>query len=495
MDPRSCYSSSNLLIGKGRTEWREIGNNREEVSNILLNGNNYNIKDKLTNFDSNDMESRDVSESHQAHQKSTNSAQQAPLKQHPVQHYPVQHHPLQHYPVQHQPVQQHPVQHQPVQQNPVHRQPVQQQPILNRPHPRIASAENEPEIFLKQYFAQSRLHFIGSWRNRLPTMVNRLLKKKKNENQIQQTVIKNIRDGQTMKDKGGEGERVRERGVTLFTKENLIDSNAGSPYPSSIQNNFREVGEKGSSGRDLIFDVRGHLEDDEDEEDREDAEKDIIAFNSYLNNHNHSDLINDENAFNVDTGNNHTNQSNSTDYYDNNTDIRISPSSSISNYNKNQMATTGNNHLTRIVIHLDMDCFFVSAVLRSEAMKYLRDQPVAVAHSADTPYIVSSTPSNISNNIATSTTTISSHLYSPMHSSSTSSFTSSSSHSAAHSVSSPTKLKGIGEQSIISTSNSLSPSTTTSPPRPPTVSTSFSSSSEISSCNYPARISGISYSY
>ena len=503
MNPKVVYSSSSCSriseeITSGSDERRGVGDSCEEDSNIPSDSNNY-IKEKLPNLAENYRESRNFSESHQAHQQSSYSIQQHHVQQHHVQQYPVQEHHVQQQPVQQQPVQQHhvqqqlvqqPVQQQPVQQNPmqqhpvqqhhvqqpVQQQPVQHQPNLNRPHPRIASAENEPEIFLNQYFAQSRLHFIGSWRNRLPTMVNRLMKKKKKENQIQETGIESTREARVVKGKEGEGEGEGERG--------------------DISNNWsskKKVGENSSFERDLRFDVKSNLEDDE--EDGEDAMRDIYAFNSNRSSHNHLDLMNGSNAFTA-------NASNSINNNDNTIDSSISPTLSVGKFSKNQMTSTPSKHLhlTRIVIHLDMDCFFVSAVLRSEAMKYLRDQPVAVAHSADTPYVVSSIPSNI--NISTSSLTVQPHNPSSSSSSSSSSFSSSSSsaisssspYPATYSISSPSRLKQTGDQAIPTeknlTSNSLPPSSSISPPRPPPTSTSFSSSSEISSCNYPARMSG-----
>ena len=473
MNPKAAYSSSSCSriseeITSGSDVRRGVGDSCEEDSNIPPDSNNY-IKEKLPNLAENYRESRNFSESHQAHQQSSYSIQQHHVQQHHVQQYPVQEHHVQQQPVQQQPVQQHHVQQQLVQQ-----QPVQHQPNLNRPHPRIASAENEPEIFLNQYFAQSRLHFIGSWRNRLPTMVNRLMKKKKKENQIQETGIESTREARVVKGKEGEGEGEGERG--------------------DISNNWsskKKVGENSSFERDLRFDVKSNLEDDE--EDGEDAMRDIFAFNSNRSSHNHLDLMNGSNAFTA-------NASNSINNNDNTIDSSISPTLSVGKFSKNQMTSTPSKHLhlTRIVIHLDMDCFFVSAVLRSEAMKYLRDQPVAVAHSADTPYVVSSIPSNI--NISTSSLTVQPH--NPSSSSSSSSFSSSSSsaisssspYPATYSISSPSRLKQTGDQAIqtekILTSNSLPPSSSISPPRPPPISTSFSSSSEISSCNYPARMSG-----
>ena len=278
MNPKAAYSSSSCSriseeITSGSDVRRGVGDSCEEDSNIPSDSNNY-IQEKLPNLAENYRESRNFSESHQAHQQSSYSIQQHHVQQHHVQQYPVQEHHVQQQPVQQQPVQQHhvqqqlvqqPVQQNPMQQNPiqqhtvqqhhlqqqlvqqhpvqqhpvqqhpvqqhpvqqhpvqqhhlqqqlVQQQPVQHQPNLNRPHPRIASAENEPEIFLNQYFAQSRLHFIGSWRNRLPTMVNRLMKKKKKENQIQETGIGSTREARVVKGKEEEG--GREFDVKIFS--------------------------------------------------------------------------------------------------------------------------------------------------------------------------------------------------------------------------------------------------------------------------------------
>jgi hypothetical protein len=126
--------------------------------------------------------------------------------------------------------------------------------------------------------------------------------------------------------------------------------------------------------------------------------------------------------------------------------INISSSNSSSSAKPSSISS---GKIFRVVIHLDMDCFFVSAVLRSDSMAYLRDQPVAVAHSSDTPY----TPSPAS---ASTTTSISDKF-----------------------SLSPSKPATI--------SNNRSPS---SIPSSTSSSSSFSSSSEISSCNYPARASG-----
>lgn len=137
----------------------------------------------------------------------------------------------------------------------------------------------------------------------------------------------------------------------------------------------------------------------------------------------------------------------------------------------------------RVVMHLDMDCFFVSAILRSDGMKHLRNEPVAVAHSADTPYTNTSVTSpsgaytaGVSHISGPTYTATGSSNPRPLHSS-----TSSSSSSSA-SFSPTTTATAISADDVTSIRQTKGNTTVPTP--------NFSSSSEISSCNYPARESG-----
>ncbi|MGI4775682.1 MAG: hypothetical protein ACRYE9_01940 [Janthinobacterium lividum] len=44
------------------------------------------------------------------------------------------------------------------------------------------------------------------------------------------------------------------------------------------------------------------------------------------------------------------------------------------------------NYLTRKIIHVDMDCFYVSASIRDK--QHLLDQPVPVGHSSKTREVI-----------------------------------------------------------------------------------------------------------
>jgi BRCT domain, a BRCA1 C-terminus domain/impB/mucB/samB family len=267
----------------------------------------------------------------------------------------------------------------------------------NRQHPRIASVETEPEMFLKQYFTQSRLHFIGSWRNRLPTMVNRLLKMKKAQADAEQT------NKTTSSSESGQGY---------------------SPAPTNTVNGFATDSgiENGSHSNSLMGGMDNDHSDDEcDDERRGDN---MLDFSTKGGNA----------LFFPATQ---------------------APLQGKGNYGEAAYRQSGAT--SRVVIHLDMDCFFVSAVLRSDGMKHLRDQPVAVAHSADTPYNNTSSSSDMSYSRSV--------------------------------LPSPGPGSGPG-----ASAPSLSNRSTMSPPKGLPSSyispSSFSSSSEISSCNYPARESG-----
>ena len=332
----------------------------------------------------------------------------------------------------------------------------QRAPIESRPHPRIASVENEPEMFLKQYFAQSRLHFIGSWRNRLPSMVNRLLKMKKAQAASAQSgegVVSVPLGSNTADIKGA----LHERNKSENKNKNKIEATIKCKVDKELS----------GAGVDLR-DPRDHHDDD-------DVDVDVEADSS---------------------------------------DIIISSSEVGSGIGSGSFNTTGVTHsilkgskTARVVIHLDMDCFFVSAVLRSEGMKHLRDLPVAVAHSADTSY-----------NNTTFTPGIGPAPYpgpgqpftSPFNASmalpTSSSFTPSSSSSTSSSTSSSSFTPGSASSFLPS---EMRPPSSSYPPVPSNMNTSpvprvstgntattsaastFSSSSEISSCNYPARLSGI----
>ena len=163
--------------------------------------------------------------------------------------------------------------------------------------------------------------------------------------------------------------------------------------------------------------------------------------------------------------------------------------------------TTGVTHsilkgskTARVVIHLDMDCFFVSAVLRSEGMKHLRDLPVAVAHSADTSYNNTTFTPGLSLNLCPGpgpgqpfTSPLKASMVLPA-------FSSSSSTPGSASSFLPSEMRPP------SSSYPPVPSNMSTPPVPrlstsntatTSAASTFSSSSEISSCNYPARLSGI----
>ena len=149
--------------------------------------------------------------------------------------------------------------------------------------------------------------------------------------------------------------------------------------------------------------------------------------------------------------------------------------------------------MERTILHMDMDCFFVSAVLRSEGMKHLRDLPVAVAHSADTSY---------NNTTFTPGIGPSTGPGQPFTSPFKAGMTLPTSSSATSSSSTPGNASSFlpSEMRPPSSGYPPLPSNTNTPPgpRPSTGNTAttsaastFSSSSEISSCNYPARLSGI----
>ena len=269
-------------------------------------------------------------------------------------------------------------------------------------HPRIASAENEPEIFLKQYFAQSRLHFIGSWRNRLPGMVNRLLKIAKLRSQI----LQDARKISNATEHGGHGASRSEGGYK-----------------------GRSEGQLGM-GR--------NNSDDENENEN-------------------NDLHGADDMFGADC----TKQSNT-----------VLNNNSSGNAHKGVVNAVCSQ---RVVLHLDMDCFFVSAILRSDGMKHLRNQPVAVAHSADTPYTNTSVTS-------------SSGVY-------TAGASNTSRHSSGHSnkageASNSRPLPSSSSISITATSADDISSVRQIKGNMSVPTPNFSSSSEISSCNYPARESG-----
>ena len=284
----------------------------------------------------------------------------------------------------------------------------EQQPVnRNRQHPRIASVETEPEMFLKQYFTQSRLHFIGSWRNRLPTMVNRLLKMKKAQADAEQSSKLTT-----------SSLKLREDHSTART--NTVDDSAlDGRRENQSHSNILMTGMDIDNSDDECDDQRRGDEMLDFETKRGNALFQSAAYAPLQNKGNHGE----------------------------------------GDYSRSSASTS------RVVIHLDMDCFFVSAVLRSDGMKHLRDQPVAVAHSADTPYNNTSSASDMSY----------SHSILP----------------------SPGSGSGSGPGSSLSNRSAMSPprglpaSYIKSPPSYPPISTSsFSSSSEISSCNYPARESG-----
>ena len=360
-----------------------------------------------------------------------------------------------------------------------HPHPTQHHPVQSRPHPRIASAENEPEIFLKQYFAQSRLHFIGSWRNRLPTMVNRLLKKKK--------IACQLLDIERERESSKGIESTKGGGEIIQYAE---DSRAGSLDLDSIRKkscpfNVDEAKKNLENNKsEMKLSYGTESQEEEEEEAREDGDNDIYAFSG---NNSNIGIIN----YNSKNGSSNCKNSKSKS----NDNDNILSSSSDGNHKITSIAShsrTYNNTepTTRIVIHLDMDCFFVSAVLRSEAMRYLRDQPVAVAHSADTPYIVSSISSNVSSSTTNTTSAFLSSLSPPRPSFSSSS-------SIVTTIASPTSSSSsVIPHSILSSPSSTTSPSLPSPPPPPasssssSSSSSFSSSSEISSCNYPARASG-----
>ena len=131
----------------------------------------------------------------------------------------------------------------------------------------------------------------------------------------------------------------------------------------------------------------------------------------------------------------------------------------------------------RVVIHLDMDCFFVSAVLRSEGMRHLRDLPVAVAHSADTSY--NNTTFTPGSGPGSSLTSPHKALPTP------------SPHDNSSLV--PSEMRPPSSRYPPHPPNVITTPLPRYPQNPPTTSSAstFSSSSEISSCNYPARLSGI----
>jgi BRCT domain, a BRCA1 C-terminus domain/impB/mucB/samB family len=267
----------------------------------------------------------------------------------------------------------------------------------NRQHSRIASVETEPQTFLKQYFTQSRLHFIGSWRNRLPTMVNRLLKMKKAQADAAHSKLK--------------------------TSSSEVSF---SPAQTNTVNGLATDGgrENGSHSNSLMTGMDNDNSDDECDDQRRGDE--MLDFSTKGGNA----------LFHPATH---------------------APLQSKVNHGEGDHRQS--SAISRVVIHMDMDCFFVSAVLRSDGMKHLRDQPVAVAHSADTPYNNTSSASDMSY----------SHSILP----------------------SPGTGSGSGPGP---SAPSLSNRSTMSPPKGLPASyistSSFSSSSEISSCNYPARESG-----
>ena len=306
----------------------------------------------------------------------------------------------------------------------------------SRPHPRIASVENEPEMFLKQYFAQSRLHFIGSWRNRLPSMVNRLLKMKK----AQASAALSTASAELV--------------LPVPVESDGADGDNGEEKQSGAM--IKRIVDKKKAGIDLR-DPRDHHDDDD--ADLEGDSSDTIVAGS---------------GSGTVSGSLHATgkQQECADR-----DMRIL---------RSPYAVAGAPHSTvkgprtaRVVIHLDMDCFFVSAVLRSEGMKHLRDLPVAVAHSADTSY---------NNTTFTPGSGPGSSLTSP--------------HKALPAPSShdnPSSLLPSEMRPPLSRypphphpPNVITTPLPRHPQNPPATSSAstFSSSSEISSCNYPARLSG-----
>ena len=332
----------------------------------------------------------------------------------------------------------------------------QKAPIESRPHPRIASVENEPEMFLKQYFAQSRLHFIGSWRNRLPSMVNRLLKMKKAQAALAQSG-------------GGEGVvSLPFAGNTADIEEALIEGKNKNKIEAGIKCRV----DKELSGVDLRDPRDDHDDDDVDVE--ADSSDTIIASSEVR-----SGSGSGSGSFNV-TGKQR-------EYYD--CDMRI-PRSSCAGVTHSSLK---GSETARVVIHLDMDCFFVSAVLRSEGMKHLRDLPVAVAHSADTSYNNTTFTPGIGPSTGPGqpfTSPFKAGMTLPTSSSATSS--SSTPGNASSFLPSEMRPPSSGYPPLPSNIN------TPPVPRPSTGNTAttsaastFSSSSEISSCNYPARLSGI----